>query len=172
MKDRDRYRSNYVKICLGGQRPPDLEACAREYDLLLNLPHVNCIAVDNAGIRVWTDAVTLRASDGRDHRIGRFRIEVVPGEGVTIRNLDSRARPALRNLDHPHVLNGRACVKGTADSIAAEMAQPDFAAVIRRTMELLRTYEPDRALADIGCWPVHRPTPQCPSSDQADSPDD
>jgi len=100
---------------------------------------------------VYTEPVVLRVN-GKRYQIGRFRMEIRPGERVTMRNLDRPIVSSRGRHAHPHVLNGKCCFGDAQSFFATKIAQHDFPAIIQAGLEFLCSYNPRDTFVDVDAW--------------------
>ncbi len=133
------------------------EHYGRQYDLLTELPGVTGVSVEKKAIRVPTDPIVLRDEDGRRRLIGRFRIDILPGERVRLHNVDNRIGAPLGRYDHPHVIKGSACWGNMEPFFTRHLGRHSFPIIVQQAIEFLNSYNRGSCFAKVEEWPVFSP---------------
>ncbi len=128
---------------------------AEEFDSLLRHPGVENIEVLEGGIvAVYTVPIVIRAPNGRRHRIGRFRVDIRPGRGVSMHNLEAGNRRDHDGCDHPHIRGGALCMGDAQTHFSLAIAAGDVQAAVYHAIEFLLSYNPRSIFANASEWPI------------------
>jgi hypothetical protein len=119
-----------------------------EFNKLLEVAHVECLAVDDGVLKVYTDMIYIDYDEKR-FRIGEFEIRI-SGEGnVRMRNLSGYIK---RNCQHPHVREEIPCLGNISEGIAKLVADYQFSVAAQILIEFLHSYNASDPHCPITEW--------------------
>jgi hypothetical protein len=139
-------------------RPEAEKRYSKEFDKLLEVPHVTRVAVESGKINVFTDTLYIE-HDSKRYEMGKYRIEIYTdggNGGVRMYNLTRRVDGYNSEMHHPHVFpDGRPCLGNIQEAIPQLLGEYEYAVVTILCMQYLQSVNVnDDAGKYIEKWPL------------------
>ncbi len=132
-----------------------LEVYKKEFEKLLQVPHIRGITIREGKISVFTDRIYI-SHGGEVYDIGNFRIDVYTDGsegGLRFYNLTHQGPEGYH---HPHVdSSGKPCLGNIQETIATLIGSYQFSVVIMLALQYLESVNTDDSWGErISQWPT------------------
>jgi len=150
---------DFVREQLTGLEGGNNQATIRfgaEFDRLLATEGVCDVEIEGDKLRVYTDILFCRDSEGHNHRIGEFIITIPLNGHGTVHWANQTERKD--NHDAPHIQNGKPCLGNMGDVFPQLIGKFEFAALTTMAINFVQSVNDTRDVwgQTIRQWPVVR----------------
>lgn len=123
------------------QRNKKKEDCFKDFDQLVNLPHVEAIEVTDEQLKIYTDIIYIDYSPRKRYEIGIFVIKIGLNNGdVRLENLSS-THPT--GLFHPYGRSSNFCWGSLLDPITHALSRKEYFVAIQYILQAIQSAEGD-----------------------------
>ena len=121
----------------------------RDFDELLQLPHVRRVEAVGSMIRVLTEPIEIEY-EGHRYRIGEFALELGLDFGIKVVNLNNTSWST--GWDHPHVQGGYPCLGNLKEGCEMLLGEFQLVPLVSLLMQFLESYDRVSAYGPITLW--------------------